>query len=101
MNNPFNNPLGNPMNIVTNPFRVFQPNQGLNNNQNKKQTCTYCGGKGVHSEIGEDSCHDCCGTGRNTLSEFFHEPCRVCNGKGRRPFCRRVKCSLCDGTGKK
>ena len=83
---------------MNNSFYNFNPSTGFGNEQ---KICTYCGGKGWHNEIGEESCHNCCGTGRNLQSEFNHEPCRFCNGKGRKPFCRRTRCNSCNGTGKK
>ncbi len=61
--------------------------------------CSFCGGKGYEFVIGEFPCNTCGGVGRNTNSEFWHEPCWACNGTGKKSDTRRVPCRMCHGSG--
>lgn len=62
--------------------------------------CPVCGGKGVHLEMGEETCWKCVGTGRDLGSDVWALPCTVCNGRGKMPYCRTVPCKTCRGSGK-
>ena len=68
-------------------------------NQQRRQPCAMCGGAGSHQEMGEESCHSCSGTGRNTHSTLWNQPCSACNGRGRKFYCRIVRCRACNGKG--
>lgn len=67
----------------------------------KTVRCYECNGTGRVLEMGEETCPNCVGTGRDKNSDLWAEPCRKCNGKGRVPYCRRGRtpCSRCNGTG--
>ena len=65
----------------------------------RRKMCVQCGGQGSTSEMGEEPCGGCAGTGRDTKSDAWSEPCRTCNGKGTQTYCRRVTCRSCGGQG--
>lgn len=84
---------GNPIPTVGNdPFFKPTPNK-------KYYRCQACNGTGYELQMGQETCPDCAGTGRDKTSDLWAEPCRKCNGKGKVTYCRRgtTPCSVCKG----
>ncbi len=63
------------------------------------RVCDRCGGKGTCLEMGEETCINCSGTGRDFREEFWASPCRICNGRGKVTYCRSRTCTRCYGSG--
>lgn len=80
------------------PHAVTQPQLSL---RPQKIRCGMCNGRGRQTEIGEETCWRCVGTGRDMKSDVWSEPCPVCNGRGRKAYCRpgNNPCITCNGRG--
>jgi DnaJ-class molecular chaperone len=66
----------------------------------KAVKCGTCDGTGHELEMGEETCPNCVGTGRDKFSDLWAEPCGRCNGRGRVTYCRRSTrpCRSCNGS---
>ena len=62
--------------------------------------CYSCGGQGYKSVMGVETCHTCCGTGRDMKTDLYMDYCKTCGGSKTVAYCRRETCNQCDGTGK-
>lgn len=73
---------------------------GSASRRTKTVRCPTCDGTGKELAMGEETCDQCAGTGRDKNSDLWAEPCRKCNGKGRVSYCRRTNtCRQCNGSG--
>lgn len=65
-----------------------------------RSKCYDCDGTGKSLEMGEETCPQCVGTGRDKNSRLYAQPCRRCNGTGRVYYRRPGRiCNRCGGSG--
>lgn len=60
-----------------------------------EEKCRHCGGSGQEPGLGDLTCRECFGRGRN---RWRIEACEVCGGKGSKHF-GLTKCQTCRGRG--